>query len=110
MALESGWIMPETSAQEKFLRVCRGEIRPSTEFERIWVRYTNTVEEERKERLGRAVEDSEREAAIINLQQVLGALEGDLTENDLLMYEQLHDLENEEDEVDRLRAEQYREK
>jgi uncharacterized protein YifE (UPF0438 family) len=39
-ALEGGVISPLTPGQEQFLRAARGELAPSTEFERAWVKFS----------------------------------------------------------------------
>lgn len=38
-ALEGGAIRPATPAQERFLRVARGELAPETEHERAWAKF-----------------------------------------------------------------------
>jgi uncharacterized protein YifE (UPF0438 family) len=36
--LDLAAIAPVTVAQERFVKVCRGELRPETEFERAWMK------------------------------------------------------------------------
>jgi uncharacterized protein YifE (UPF0438 family) len=38
-ALMGGRIEPESPDQEHFVKVCKGEVEPQTQFERVWVRY-----------------------------------------------------------------------
>jgi uncharacterized protein YifE (UPF0438 family) len=57
MALENGWIKPETEAQRRFVRCCSAGEIPVSHFEVAWVNYRNAVENERLEREGRECVD-----------------------------------------------------
>lgn len=46
-ALDQAEIEPQTSAQRRFVAVCRGERDPETHYEVIWHRYTVARDEER---------------------------------------------------------------
>lgn len=39
---------PQTESQIRFVEVCRGEMQPETEFEKIWVKYQLLTELDRK--------------------------------------------------------------
>lgn len=41
--LLAGNLQPQSPAQEQFLRVCKGELEASTEFEKAWLKYVDFI-------------------------------------------------------------------
>jgi uncharacterized protein YifE (UPF0438 family) len=42
--LMKGERLPETPAQERFIKVCKNEVEPKTEFEMVWWKYLRRLE------------------------------------------------------------------
>jgi len=59
MALDGGWIQPQTEMQRRFVDCCNGELRADTVFEKLWIRYRKSVRDELAERKGRDEADAE---------------------------------------------------
>lgn len=47
-ALEKGILKPITIAQEHFIDVCKNNIQPETEYERVWMKYKKRMQWEEK--------------------------------------------------------------
>lgn len=72
LALEKGWVSPETDPQRRFIDCCAGKLPPVSKFERIWIRYRNCERDEIAERKGREAADASLERSERELEEILG--------------------------------------
>lgn len=47
-ALEKGILKPITKAQRHFIEVCKNNMQPETEYEKIWMKYKRRIQWEEK--------------------------------------------------------------
>ena len=73
MALENGWIMPFTEAQSHFVDCCAGKARSGTPYERLWLKYVNSVRGEQFELAGREASDEDMRRYERDLEDAIAA-------------------------------------